>query len=627
MKTNHLLIMLILSIAVSIIGCKKTTHPVDTDKTMDDIVVPEGFTYELSAERSLTIIMPASLEFENLRSRFDVYTADPLEGGKLVTSGSFDENGEFYGNLKLPTTLTQIFVKTIAGSVVVNLSYASTNNREEGVIIDFGEDYGYNDPDTLDDVFKTSHISNIVSSIKQVKSVESNLISNGDFAINDFGIIDDYDDTHPVDGKWYKIKDHDKVMEWYDDSGNKVVRSPFADKKYYGGVSQMTNASPGDVITLSADIKRLGDDENVDSYLYLIARKANGHKIHSYNLKYKKPTDQWVNKTLVVTMPNNTAFVQVYLYVKDKKKDYSVCFDNVVVTGPVTDSDGDGVDDDLDDYPNDASRAFDVYYPNDTDWGTLVYEDLWPGTGDYDFNDLVLDYQFKSVLNSQNGLVEFFTNYSVRALGASLHNGFAIQLGGDPSNVASVSGNNIVHNYLNINTNGTEVGQSETVIFLFDDSFDVIGYSGSAFINTEANVPYIDPDTSVVHVIYQTPLTASVTGSAPYNPFIVTDIPAQRGVEVHLPGQPPSDLVDTNLFGQWSDDTDPGSGKYYQTASNLPWALDIPVRFDYPLEQVDIINSYNHFVEWSESGGNVFTDWYEDYSGYRNDENIYSPTE
>ena len=126
--------------------------------------------------------------------------------------------------------------------------------------------------------------------------------------------------------------------------------------------------------------------------------------------------------------------------------------------------------------------------------------------------------------------------------------------------------------------------------------------------------------------MYQTPVSASVTGTAPYNPFIIVDLPAQRGVEVHLPGNPPTDLADASLFGQWADDTNPSAGKYYQSTINLPWALDIPVSFDYPVEQVEIINAYNHFVEWAESGGDDYTNWYEDISGYRNIENIYTPS-
>ena len=273
-------------------------------------------------------------------------------------------------------------------------------------------------------------------------------------------------------------------MEWYNDGGNNVVRTPWSEpgNYYYGGVSQMIDAEPGDVITLSADIKSVGNNNRLYTWLYIIPVNSSNNALAYYNITYHNPSADWTNKQIVATMPAGTDRVNILVWTNDYRANAGVYVDNVVVTGPVTDSDGDGVDDDLDDYPNDADRAFNVYYPNSTDWGTLVYEDLWPGTGDYDFNDLVLDYQFKSVLNSQNGLVEFFTDYSVRAVGASLHNAFGFSLGGDPSNVASVSGNNIVHGDLNMNANGTEQNQTNTVIFMFDDAFDMIGSSGSTFI-------------------------------------------------------------------------------------------------------------------------------------------------
>jgi LruC domain-containing protein len=35
-------------------------------------------------------------------------------------------------------------------------------------------------------------------------------------------------------------------------------------------------------------------------------------------------------------------------------------------------------------------------------YGTLAFEDLWPSTGDYDFNDQVVDYDLKSSKTIKN---------------------------------------------------------------------------------------------------------------------------------------------------------------------------------------------------------------------------------
>jgi len=61
---------------------------------------------------------------------------------------------------------------------------------------------------------------------------------------------------------------------------------------------------------------------------------------------------------------------------------------NIIEAGSNTDTDGDGIMDNLDAYPTDATRAFNSYYPNQVDYGSVAFEDLWPAYGDYDCNDL-----------------------------------------------------------------------------------------------------------------------------------------------------------------------------------------------------------------------------------------------
>lgn len=48
------------------------------------------------------------------------------------------------------------------------------------------------------------------------------------------------------------------------------------------------------------------------------------------------------------------------------------------------DADADGVADADDEYPNDVNKAFNNRYPS-ASYATLMFEDLWPGKGDYDF--------------------------------------------------------------------------------------------------------------------------------------------------------------------------------------------------------------------------------------------------
>jgi LruC domain-containing protein len=625
MKTKNfiLVIFLLLLAGFTFQSCNKPPAP-DNGSPLDDLKIPDGFTFESTRLENVTIKMPGTVDFSKDKSRFNLYTADPDAGGKLIVSGSFNKDREWKGVIRVPTALDSVYVQTVAGNVYAPLSAYKT--KDGGFVIQFGADYqsGNTPPDTTLETSKSVSVLALHSGTYKMMRVV-NLLQNGDFeADNNF--VTDYGwyNNLNVDGKWHYTHYRNMKMSRENENGNHVVRTPLNQHtSYYGGISQLVAANGGDLISFTVDVKGSGSLGSLYYWLYLIPRDAHNHVLAYYWLGSKHPKTHWETKTLCATMPHGTVKVQALLWNWDLSSSSALTFDNAVVTGPTRDADGDGVDDDMDDYPNDPTRAFNVYYPNKTDWGTLAFEDLWPGKGDYDFNDLILDYHFQSVLNASNQLVEFYTRYSVRAVGASLKNGFGFMLGGDPSNVASVFGTHLTENYIHLNPNGTEQGQSNTVIILFDNAFRQIGSSGSTFINTKKGVPYVEPDTNQLHVVYARPVSVSTTGTAPYNPFIIVN--GERGKEVHLAGQKPTDLVNNSFFRTYADATDAATGKYYQTENNLPWGLDLPVSFAYPVEQVDILNAYNHFGQWAESGGNDYPDWYTDKPGYRVRSNIYTP--
>jgi LruC domain-containing protein len=101
---------------------------------------------------------------------------------------------------------------------------------------------------------------------------------------------------------------------------------------------------------------------------------------------------------------------------------------------------------------------------------------------------------------------------------------------------------------------------------------------------------------------------ASALFAAPYNPFIFRS--AQRGIEVHLPGQPPTALADASLFGSADDRSKPGTANTYMDAQRRPWALDIPAVWAWPLETTDLLKPYPRFADWATSAGATARDWY-----------------
>jgi LruC domain-containing protein len=102
-------------------------------------------------------------------------------------------------------------------------------------------------------------------------------------------------------------------------------------------------------------------------------------------------------------------------------------------------------------------------------------------------------------------------------------------------------------------------------------------------------------------------------GTYPFNPFIFT---TTRGHEVHLPGKANTALANVSLFGTGKDNSNPSEGRYYKTSGNLPWALHMPVVFQYPSEKTSIISAYLKFAEWAQSGGTSYPNWYMDEPGH-----------
>lgn len=283
----------------------------------------------------------------------------------------------------------------------------------------------------------------------------------------------------------------------------------------------------------------------------------------------------------------------------------------------IQDADGDGVADNIDAYPNDASRASDSYFPSENTYGTLAFEDLWPAYGDYDFNDLVVDYRYQQVLNASNEVVDLKARFVTRAIGGTFQNGFGIQLGLAQSAVASVSGTQYFGNAVSTNANGTESGQTNAVVIVYDDATQVlVNNTGQAFVNTVSGNTAVDADTADITINFSSPQTIASLGTAPYNPFIFID--QNRGKEVHLAGEEPTDLADANLFGTLDDATDLNSSIRYKSAEGLPFAIHVVGGFSYPEERVDIAQAYNYFSVWAQSGGLSYTSWYEDQPGYIN---------
>lgn len=270
------------------------------------------------------------------------------------------------------------------------------------------------------------------------------------------------------------------------------------------------------------------------------------------------------------------------------------------VPGP-EDRDHDGVLDDNDDHPDDPGRAFDI-----VNSGTFMFEDSWPVHGDYDFNDVVIRYQFLRAENKNGMVLDVIANFTLAAWGTQNHNGLAFQLPGMSPSLVQIATLTINGGTATVLT--PEGGQPNLVYRLFDDQATIASPTTPCeFFNVEQGC-FGDGPQVQLRISFITPRPASALGQPPWDPFLFrTD---DRGHEIHLVNHAPTALADMSLFGTGSDASSPVEGRWYTSVCNLPFGLDIPEEWAWPLEGTEISTAYPKFLDWVNSSGTTSADWY-----------------
>jgi len=284
-----------------------------------------------------------------------------------------------------------------------------------------------------------------------------------------------------------------------------------------------------------------------------------------------------------------------------------------------TDDDKDGVSNNFDEFPKDPKRAYTNYYPAKDQFNSLLVEDLWPSLGDFDFNDMVIDCQYKQVTDAKSSVVELFIKLKVRAIGASYKNGFGIQF---PVAASAVSSVILTDQSGTAKSIGVESGQDKAVVIAFENAFQLLPSTGGAGVNVIPGNGWSEPKEIELHVLFATPQLAENLGTAPYNPFVFVN--SDRMKEIHLANATPTGKASATFFGLSDDTSDPATSRYYKSKNNLIWMMEVPSSFAYAVEKKDILKAYLKFGAWAESGGSLFKDWYMDKPGYRENSLIYS---
>lgn len=359
----------------------------------------------------------------------------------------------------------------------------------------------------------------------------------------------------------------------------------------------------------------------LQQHVVLLKDTANSNVLISFeDFRRDKGTDNDFNDVIFYMTANPLSAIQIA---------------NVPNLPQYVDTDGDGVPDQYDEFPNDPTLAHTVHYPGDlrinpNAYGSLCFEDLWPSAGDYDMNDQVVLWNVVNYTNAQGNAKYTTGSYKLSAVGAKYQSGFGFQMGISPGIVKSVSitDNNMSSGTFSIASNGTENKQQYANIILWDDAFSMFGMPPGLYINTVMSKVYTQPKTVNWTINYTSPQWPGNMGTPPYNAYIIVNSGAgQRGKEVHLSGQHPTSLADTSFFSKNNDLTNIAQNRYYVGANNMPFALNLNVPFQYPIETCNIKNAYLYFNNWMLTNGSQYSDWNTNTSSsYRNSGNIYTKT-
>lgn len=259
--------------------------------------------------------------------------------------------------------------------------------------------------------------------------------------------------------------------------------------------------------------------------------------------------------------------------------------------------------------PEDASivdydETTDYYYtPAKNTLGTIMFEDLFPDKGDYDFNDFVAGYNLTVDLsrgnlgNTYDGLT---ITLQIRAIGGSKPYRLGIEL--TPLQTKYVRENYTI-------TSDTE-GIGMELITQNDEDPAVFVITGTnslkdgSYYNTEKLSKKKMP--TITCVIRRN----NKNQPAPANQFGQI---AVRSDHTNFFLQNTSTNEEIHLKGYKVTKYATNTNTTFNTDDNFVWGMKIPVLIPHAIEKTDFTEAYPKFAGWVTSGGNNNEDWYQTY--------------
>lgn len=662
MKNKLIIIIAVVIFLGFTLGCSdddsKTTN---TPANFEDLQVQDDFNFS-TTELVTVDIKVLNGEGEGVQNiPFKVYDKSPAEGGKLYESGSTNSSGLAHFETTLPTYLKEVYVVGYMSSLELPI----INNS---VIHEFGtglNSKARNDkqavmPEKTTLQYMGKYNSTGVPLNMLREAIPANFLAKVNATLPESRPVPQYHPSYLEEGNQLNVLVIDQAADvWvtfvHEGAGNKNSLGYYT---YPAGNPPQSRSDINvvKVIFPNASMINSGGGLVPGDKIYLGQFAPNtviGWVLMSngwYSGSAHLVTDSWFSNTNL-NRDNNQQSILVYdaeyqkllfafedlvfgqgdddfndaIFYATANPIESIDISEIPPIDTPLDRDGDGISDLFDDFPDNPAKAF---HTNNYSNSTLVFEDLWPQKGDYDFNDMVIDYNMFFHKNVQGGITNLITEFELRAVGARKRNGFAVEFPFNSNNIASltiIDGSDAL-SYSNVISqtafNPIQEDGDKAVIRFINNTNDLIVANGNEFINTQEGANYIQPVKIALNIEFITPENISNwQWTAPFNPFIFVD--RDRTHEVHLADYPPTTLANPAFFGLDDDATNVSQNRYYKTVNNHPWALNIAESWAYPYETKKIHHAYHKFQSWAESSGASYPDWYLNLPGYRKNELIY----
>ena len=219
--------------------------------------------------------------------------------------------------------------------------------------------------------------------------------------------------------------------------------------------------------------------------------------------------------------------------------------------------------------------------------GTLMFEDMYPQLGDYDFNDFVARYNLRILYKYSRGKYyahKMCISVQIRAVGGIYKYEPYIRL-------TKVKADNIIIETTEKNVKSIKGPNGEAIISYKSPTPP----SGYKYYNTEKNEMTKPDKFKEIWITFKNPIEYEDVMDKNYNidMYIAKENHKQ---EIHLKGYEP-------VYDQHQD---------YADKNNFVWGIRTWRIFDHAIEGKNFLKAYPQFKGWVTSGGKEYKRWWEE---------------